>query len=175
MIICPSCHHEVLDGEIFCSICGAQLVGQERQPAQAVHKSDLPDEYTKPDVSPESVLIVGGGLALFILDEGQILPLTDSNEITIGRVSKGQTIVPKIDLSAYKAYEKGVSRMHISIKKIDQNYSVTDLGSLSGTQLNGKKILTGQSFQLENGDILCLGKLKIQILIRKQIGASHVY
>jgi hypothetical protein len=167
MIICPNCHDEVLEGEIFCSNCGAQLVGQERQRTQAIHESDFPDELKKPNVISESLSIVGSVLALYILDAGQILPLSDRSELTIGRISDGQTNLPDIDLSAYKAYEKGVSRLHISIKKIDQNYSVTDLGSLNGTQLNGKKILSGQSFQLANGDFLCLGKLKIQILIRK--------
>jgi pSer/pThr/pTyr-binding forkhead associated (FHA) protein len=167
MIICPNCHHEALDGEIFCSNCGAQLVGQERQRTQAIHESDFPDELKKPNVIPASQSKIGSVLALYILDAGQILPLADRSEITLGRVSEGQTILPDIDLSFYKAYEKGVSRMHISIKKVDQNYTVTDLGSVNGTQLNGKKILSGQSFQLENGDILSLGKLKIQILIRK--------
>jgi len=70
-------------------------------------------------------------------------------------------------LSAYKAYEKGVSRQHISIKKLDQGFFVTDLGSVNGTQLNGKKILPGQAIPLANEDILTLGKLKIKVLIRK--------
>jgi pSer/pThr/pTyr-binding forkhead associated (FHA) protein len=167
MIICPNCHHEGLEGEIFCSNCGAQLLGQERQSTQAIHESDFPDELKKPNVIPASQSKIGSVLALYILDAGQILPLSDRSELTIGRVSEGQTNLPDIDLSAYKAYEKGVSRLHISIKKIGHNYSVTDLGSVNGTLLNGKKMLSGQSFQLTNGDILSLGKLKIQILIRK--------
>jgi len=168
MITCPNCHHEALDGEIFCSNCGAQLVGHERQRTQAIHETDFPDELKKPNVdAPVSQSKIGSVLALYILDSGQILPLSDRNEITIGRVSEGQTVLPDIDLSPYKAYEKGVSRLHISIKKVDQNYTVTDLGTVNGTQLNGKKIVSGQSFQLENGDILSLGKLKIQTLIRR--------
>ena len=167
MIICPNCHHEGLEGEIFCSNCGAQLLGQERQSTQSIHESDFPDELKKPNVIPASKSKIGSVLALYILDAGQILPLSDRSELTIGRVSEGQTNLPDIDLSAYKAYEKGVSRLHISIKKIGHNYSVTDLGSVNGTILNGKKMLSGQSFQLTNGDILSLGKLKIQILIRK--------
>jgi pSer/pThr/pTyr-binding forkhead associated (FHA) protein len=167
MIICPNCHHEELDGEIFCSNCGAQLVGQDLQRTQAISQSDLPDDLKKPDQPTAPQSKIGSLLALHILDVGQILPLTDRKELTIGRVSEGQTILPDIDLTAYKAYEKGVSRQHISIKKTDQGFFVTDLGSVNGTQLNGKKILPGQSIQLANGDILSLGKLKIQVLIRK--------
>jgi hypothetical protein len=167
MIICPNCHHEEVDGEIFCSNCGSQLVGQELQRTQAINANDIPEELKKPEtpITPQSK--IGSLLALHILDAGQILPLTDRKEFTIGRVSEGQAILPDIDLTAYKAYEKGVSRQHISIKKTDQGFFVTDLGSVNGTQLNGKKILPAQAIQLANGDILSLGKLKIQVLIRK--------
>jgi hypothetical protein len=167
MIICPNCHHEELDGEVFCSNCGCQLVGQERQRTLAFERTDVPEEPKKPEEFPAPQAKIGSMLALHILDAGQILPLTDRKELTIGRISEGQTILPDIDLSAYKAYEKGVSRQHVSIKKTDQGFFVTDLGSVNGTQLNGKKILPGQLIQLVNGDILSLGKLKIQVLIRK--------
>jgi hypothetical protein len=167
MIICPNCHHEEVDGEVFCSNCGTQLVGQERQRTQAIKESDIPEEIKKPEIVPPLQSKIGSLLALHILDAGQILPLTDRKELTIGRISEGQTILPDIDLTPYKAYEKGVSRLHVSIKKTDQDYFVTDLGSVNGTQLNGKKILPSQPYPLVNGDILALGKLKIQVLIRK--------
>ncbi len=166
MIICPNCHHEELDGEIFCSNCGTQLVGQERQQTQAIRPSDLSEESRRSEIPPTQQPKIGSVLALHILDAGQILPLTDRKELTIGRVSEGQTILPDIDLTAYKAYEKGVSRLHITIKKTDQGFFVSDLGSVNGTQLNGKKLMAGQLIQLANGDILSLGKLKIQVLIR---------
>ncbi len=167
MIICPNCHHEEVDGEVFCSNCGCQLVGSERQRTQAIDGTDVPEEPKKPEEFPSPQAKIGSVLALHIVDAGQILPLTDRKELTIGRISEGQTILPDIDLSAYKAYEKGVSRQHISIKKSDQGFFVTDLGSVNGTQLNGKKVLPGQLVPLANGDILTLGKLKIQVLIRK--------
>jgi hypothetical protein len=167
MIICPNCHHEEIDGEIFCSNCGSQLTGQDGQRTQAISQNDFPEEIKKsePVVPPQSK--IGALLALLILDAGQILPLTDRREFIIGRISEGQTILPDIDLTAYKAYEKGVSRQHISIKKSEQGFFVTDLGSVNGTQLNGRKLLPSQPYLLANGDILALGKLKIQVLIRK--------
>lgn len=167
MIICPNCHHEEVDGEIFCSNCGTQLLGQERQNTQTIRENNVFEDLRKPEPASVPRSKIGSLLALHILDAGQILPLTDREEITIGRVSEGQTILPDVDLTPYKAYEKGVSRQHISIKKTDQGFFVTDLSSVNGTQLNGKKILSGQPFPLANGDILSLGKLKIQVLIRK--------
>ncbi len=167
MIICPNCHHEEVEGEIFCSNCGCQLVTADRQRTQAIDKNDIPEELNKAEVIPAPQTKIGSVLALHILDAGQILPLTDRRELTIGRISEGQTILPDVDLSAYKAYEKGVSRQHISIKKTDQGFFVTDLGSVNGTQLNGKKIIPGQAIPLSNEDILTLGKLKIKVLIRK--------
>jgi len=108
------------------------------------------------------------GIILNMLTAGKSLALGERNEATIGRITKGQPIVPDIDLTPFNAYESGVSRMHVSLKEKDDQITVTDLGSANGTRINGKKISAQIAYQINPGDILTLGKFKIQILLSKK-------
>ncbi|MEA4909843.1 MAG: FHA domain-containing protein [Chloroflexi bacterium] len=93
--------------------------------------------------------------------------LVGRTEFTLGRVGERQPILPDIDLSPYDAYVQGVSRLHALLKISDQVVIVTDLGSSNGTRVNGQKILPHIDYPLNHGDVVALGKLKIQILIHK--------
>jgi pSer/pThr/pTyr-binding forkhead associated (FHA) protein len=99
------------------------------------------------------------------MDGGSIIPLEGGLEFTLGRVSGNQPILPDIDLTPYKAYENGVSRLHATIKIDNEAVSVTDLGSANGTRVNGKKVAAHTRQSIQNEDILTLGKFKIQVLI----------
>jgi pSer/pThr/pTyr-binding forkhead associated (FHA) protein len=176
MIPCPNCHHQEIAGSLYCSQCGAQLVFAREEgapgstlntppPLQNPGKNSItPPPF--PASQPDSLI------SLHIVDSGEVLPLPRREEITIGRVAEGQPIIPDIDLTAFQAYESGVSRMHASIKIVDQNITVTDLGSANGTRVNGKKIGAHTPFPLHHGDILTLGKFKIQVLIRSEAWQS---
>jgi pSer/pThr/pTyr-binding forkhead associated (FHA) protein len=104
-------------------------------------------------------------ISLKIMDGGSIIPLEGGLEFTLGRVSGNQPILPDIDLTPYKAYENGVSRLHATIKIDKEAVIVTDLGSANGTRVNGKKVAPHTQQSIQNEDILTLGKFKIQVLI----------
>ncbi len=170
MIVCPNCQNQEIVGTLFCNECGAQLIGVDGSLTPAVQTgptNPLKDKPNRPKSSPLPPPPVGNSISLHILDAGQILPLSGREEFTLGRSSEGQSILPDIDLSSYRAYEKGVSRLHASIKSGGGQVIVTDLGSVNGTRVNGKKIMPNQPQPLNHGDILTLGKLKVQILTRK--------
>ena len=95
-----------------------------------------------------------------------MLPLVDRNEFTLGRVSDGQPIMPDIDLSAYQAYASGVSRLHAVVKRDVHGVILMDLGSANGTYINGKRLTANVEQTLNHGDIVALGKLKIQVLLK---------
>ncbi len=42
-----------------------------------------------------------------------------------------------------------------------------DLGSSNGTRVNGQKIVPHVDYPVKHGDIIALGKLKIQLIIHK--------
>jgi pSer/pThr/pTyr-binding forkhead associated (FHA) protein len=100
-----------------------------------------------------------------MIETGQILPLADRTEFTLGRSAEGQPIVPDVDLSPYNAYANGVSRLHAVIKLIEDQIVLVDLGSSNGTYLNGNRLLPYDETTVSHGDVVYLGKLKIQLLI----------
>ncbi len=171
MIVCPNCRHNNMNGAMFCSECGAHLMTTDNLVTQNI----APDQQDmEEDVSIRPVTgvhrAVGSKLdtwgTLHLLETGQMLPLSDRNEFTLGRISDGQPIMPDIDLSPYHAYANGVSRLHAVVKRRDEQIILMDLGSSNGTYLNGKRVPPNMEQFLRHGDVAMLGKLKIQILLK---------
>lgn len=173
MILCPNCLHKEIIGALFCSQCGVQLVFEEGIPTSDIRPTTVPTselEESPPPSSPSLKPAPGGKatVSLHILSSGDILPITESGDISIGRYSDGQPMMPDIDLTPYKAYEAGVSRMHASITIGEDNISITDLGSANGTRINGKKISANVPYTMQHGDMLTLGKFKIQVIFQQK-------
>jgi hypothetical protein len=164
MIVCPNCKHEEVDGAVFCSECGTQLVKSENVTTQKIEPPDSGDIITGPlrDEIPD---YSNAWISLHMLDSGQILPVTERTEFTMGRVSDNQPIMPDIDFSSFKAYENGVSRLHAVIRHNNGNIIIMDLGSSNGTYLNGTRLMPNVEQPLRHGDIVALGKLKMQIVL----------
>ena len=169
MIKCPICQHEAMSGAIYCSECGTLLGKPSGVSTQTVSRTDprMADLEKVPPPPPETIdALEGVNLALHIIQTGQILPLTGRDEFTLGRISEGQSIIPDIDLTSYNAYKQGVSRLHSMIKLHEEEVTITDLGSANSTRINGEVIGPYSPTKLNHGDLIALGKLKIQILIR---------
>lgn len=169
MIQCPNCKHQELPGALFCSECGTQLVTVDTLTAPLANRSN---DYAVVDdlgfgLAPEPVkerisLVKDRVITLRILDSDRILHLTGRTEYTLGRIAKGQPILPEFDLSEFRAYDQGVSRLHAAIKVGTIRISIIDLGSANGTRVNGQKIVANVEYPLKNGDVIALGKLKFE-------------
>jgi len=166
MILCSNCKHANMTGAIFCSECGAQLIGKDALTTQTIITDRLKTGPSKVDDLYQAFDGSDAWGSLHLLDTGQVLPLSSRNEFTLGRVSEGQPIMPDIDLSAYQAYAAGVSRLHAVIKREGPRLIFMDIGSANGTFINGKRLSPNVEQEVKHGDILALGKLKIQILIK---------
>jgi len=167
MIICQNCRHENVTGAVFCAECGAQLDGVETLVTQAITDEQIEEELRKKAPRPEmDSAPANSWLSLHLMDSGKILPLASRNEFTLGRLSEGQPIMPDIDLTPYQAYASGVSRLHAVVKRDGTTVMVMDLGSSNGTYLNGRRLNPHMEESLNHGDIVALGKLKIQVLLR---------
>lgn len=166
MIVCSKCKHGNMTGALFCVECGSQLSGKESPTTQTIST----DGFKKPDnkSTGNTLRPFDGGEAwgsLHLLDTGQMFPLSSGNEFTLGRVSEGQPIMPDIDLSPYQAYSSGVSRLHAVIRRAGSRITLMDLGSANGTYVNGKRLSPNVEQAINHGDIVTLGKMKIQILV----------
>lgn len=168
MILCSNCKHSNMDGSLFCDECGAQLTGKDALTTQNIStvefKNVIKDAPKDDKYQPFNGQDAWGSLHL--LDTGHVIPLNTKNEFTLGRVSEGQPIMPDIDLSQYQAYAAGVSRLHAVIKRGSHQLIFMDLGSANGSFINGKRLSPNDEQLLSHGDIVALGKLKIQILLK---------
>jgi hypothetical protein len=152
---------------MFCAECGAQLDGIDTLITQAITDEQIAEELSKQPAHPELASTpVSSWISLHLMDSGKILPLASRNEFTLGRLSEGQPIMPDIDLTPYQAYASGVSRLHAVVKRDGTRVLVMDLGSSNGTYVNGRRINPHVEEPLSHGDIIALGKLKIQVLLR---------
>ena len=173
MIICPNCNHENMAGAAFCTDCGAMLLETETLTTQKIRKVDASQEAPPRTVAaapaskpPRPSSPTDNWATLHLLDSGQILPLADRNEFTLGRVSEGQPVMPDIDLGPFRAYTHGVSRLHAVIRRGVNNVLVSDLESANGTFVNGQRLPANEERSLSHGDVVSLGGLKIQILLK---------
>lgn len=173
MILCPNCQNHEVNGALFCSECGSQLVYSEALSTQSIYRpqsdtlAPAPAQNERPVAPIPANPPTGAFLTLHVVDSGSILPLAGRTEYTLGRVAEGQPILPDVDLSAYEAYSQGVSRLHAALKVANQRVTVVDLGSSNGTRVNGQKISPNFDYPINHGDIIALGKLKIQVLFQR--------
>ena len=167
MIVCRTCNHTNLDGALFCADCGSALTTAESPSTQSAAGGAIGRRAESAPESPHHVApLQDNWVTLHLLDTGQMLPLAERNEFTLGRGSDTQSIMPDIDLSPYKAYANGVSRLHAVIRRGISQIVLTDLESANGTFVNGKRIKPNEEEALSHGDVIALGKLKIQILLK---------
>lgn len=164
-ITCPNCGLEQEKKDIFCSRCGVRLSRTgDGVPTMALDAGRFTSGFegvVQLPAKPPS----GSLLNLHILRTGEILMIGGVGEYIVGRVSKGQSILPDVDLEPYQAFKEGVSRLHARIKVEPQAMWITDLGSANGTQVNNQKLTPHQDFPLNNKDVMRLGRLNIQALV----------
>ncbi len=166
MIICPNCQHKEMSGAIYCSKCGAQLIDVtiatlKINTAEARQEAQRDTGRTQPPLPAH----LQSWISLNMIESGQILPLADRTEFTLGRSEEGQPIVPDVDLSPHNAYANGVSRLHAVLKLIQEQIVIVDLGSSNGTYLNGIRLPPYVETPVAHRDVIYLGKLKMQVLI----------
>ena len=168
MILCPNCQHHEITGALFCSECGRKIIDvtdDSTQTAQYAQDNSNTTDSIQPSAFPPSQFDSVEGLSLFIISNEQIVHLTGKSEYTIGRATDDQPVVPDVDLTPYGAYDFGISRLHATIT-VGELITIRDMGSINGTSVNGRLIQPHSPHTLFHGDMLTLGKIKIQVLIK---------
>src|SRR5436305_10614505 len=163
MITCSTCRHREMEGELFCSECGARLPAAPvslTSTAAFVVTSRIRD--ATPVHSPRANDLRAGQIGLQIDGTPQPLVLEGRPEYILGREGHEQ-VVPDLNLNPYGARDKGVSRVHAALRRDGSQVLLIDLGSTNGTRLNGKLLAAHQPVRVASGDEISLGKLVLMI------------
>lgn len=168
MIICPNCSHKEMEGVIYCSECGAQLVFSQGVRTTSMQETGgMVKEPTVTRAAPAPAAapsFPNALITLHVISKDIFLHIDEIGEVIIGRRSEGQSMVPDIDLHPYQAFDSGVSRLHAALKIDPNQVQVVDLGSSNGTSINGIKIPPNEPHVLNNGDLLSLGRFKMVVI-----------
>ncbi|HLV35450.1 MAG TPA: FHA domain-containing protein [Spirillospora sp.] len=166
MNICPNCSHHNRVGVLICEKCGVNIFDdiflrtREMSYAELTHQSaPLPAHHLVED-SPVFIRISGAQTPIrFDPDQPMIL----------GRTNNQNPRRPDIDLTAYRAFEMGVSCRHATIQRHEGELAIADLGSTNGTYVNGRRLAPHEPYPLRDGDEVRLGNL----LLRVYMGAMN--
>lgn len=93
------------------------------------------------------------------------IQLSESQQCTLGRFEGTAEAEQYVDLTAYGADTRGVSRNHASLQLIDDRICIVDHGSTNGTYVGGERITPHQPLALRKGQEFHLGQLSIQLLV----------
>ncbi len=102
---------------------------------------------------------------LFISSGGDHYKLVRINDSFAGEefsLSESLNTIGRTDENFILLSDVSISRQHAQIDRIGDHYSVVDLGSSNGTQLNGKAVRSRQPMQ--SGDIVQFGNLRFVFL-----------
>ena len=110
---------------------------------------------TPPTHTPKNIV---GQICILIYEANNFLrsqPIA-SEGLLFGRSSECEVVLESSMISA----------KHFQIVKVRERYFITDLYSKNGTYLNGRRLNPHAEETLNHGDVIALGKLKIQVLLR---------
>jgi hypothetical protein len=155
---CPACGRVSRTGTLVCPNCGEIFeVGSETLVLDG--NGNLVNRKSWPK---GEALVAGQKLVVFEID-GVRLALPVAEVLSVGRTSPNSEDRPDIDLCAFDAQRKGVSRHHVTITRKELLLYVSDAGSSNGTWLNGHRLIPHAKRVLRNGDELQLGRLLIKV------------
>jgi hypothetical protein len=134
---------------MFCEDCGEDITQAESQ---------HPGVYQAPAAEAAHI-------ALMIAGAGAPIPLNLESQTVLGRYDADRRQQPDVDLTAYEAFEKGVSGLHAVIQHTTEGVQIVDMGSTNGTYVNGRRLIPDRHYILRDGDEIRLSRLIANIQI----------
>jgi hypothetical protein len=170
MVVCPHCGYRNRPGELFCDECAHALYADSGYGVVAT--KELVKEGGVATVASVHMGVVafepGDCLVVHVRDAAKPIVLQpDSGEIVFGRTSSKSAHVPDVDLTPYNALEKGVSHIHARVAYQEGTLSLTDMGSVNGTYVNGQRLIANREHELYDGDEIRLGRLVAHVYFQK--------
>jgi len=162
---CPTCKNKNVSTALVCSFCGASL---EEDPTNLVAVTEYVGGQAA--VSDEDIagfidtaLIPEGGVGIHVAGAPQPYYMPVYKEFVIGR-RPDDTLESILDLSDLDAFNLGVSRRHVMIRRTDFGFEVIDLASRNGTWLNAQQLIPNKPYAFASGSQLRLGRMRLFIV-----------
>lgn len=172
MIKCPLCQTTHVANTVFCDECGHCLLVEENRETDPLdfaaigwvggppHHSQITPADQEITKSPLLRLKIGGA--------NREIEISLNKCINLGRIDPGASIFPEIDLTGEGDFAKSVSRRHAGIFRQSGVVVIEDLASINGTFINGNRLVPYLPETLNDGDVLQLGRLLIEVRIQSQ-------
>ena len=188
MVTCKECGAKSPAGSLFCEECGAFLLEREMpaEPAAAelapitevattldyLPQIETPF-YDEADMTPPPSLLGQSmddtasvqQITFVIPVSGRRLSLKMSDEIRVGRADPAHGYYPELDLTQDGGSQKGVSRVHASVRRSNRGVLLVDLTSTNGTSLNNFRIPPELPYPLKSGDEVRFGQLLVHVFL----------
>lgn len=106
----------------------------------------------------EVLLLIRGMVERLEISEGGIYKL--------GRFEFNSPNMRTVDLTAYGAADRGVSREHAQLHLEGDKLYITDLGSTNGTYVRATRLNPNEPTMLSRGEEILLGRLSVQVVFK---------
>lgn len=119
---------------------------------------------TRQKASPRERLLSQGPIAprwLTVTASGRHVTVPGNRELVLGRFDPSFGIPPDVDLTYEDRGSRTVSRQHAKIIGAAGRHTIEDLGSRHGVLINGERVRSGPSRQLQRGDHVNLGGVQL--------------
>ena len=92
--------------------------------------------------------------------KAQSFILTDERMLVGRKNNAGPTVKPDLEIVSRDGF---MSKLHCEIKKVGNDFTISDYNSANGTWVNGEKLTKSDSVFLSVGDTIKLGRTEIKI------------
>lgn len=146
-------------GARFCDHCGTPLPNPIGSICPNCHTLNLlGDLFCEQCGTPLPSIVY-----LVVTDNGARVNLfhSDEDSIVIGRSDPLSGTAPDIDLNPFNAEAFGISRRHVRLTRRADQIWIEDLKSINLTYVNNQRLAPSEPQQLNDGDLLHLGRLAL--------------
>lgn len=165
VVYCSKCGRANRPEDAYCYSCGEPL-SEPGMETRALEPADT-------DLYQTGQTYYGKSSVLLLSVSGAKSPIPlrmqDILEGTVGRSSTKSSYIPDIDLAEFRAAELGVSREHAKLRYQNNTITLTDLGSVNHSYVNGQRLHAHEVRVLRDGDEVRLGRLTIRVSFRHEV------
>lgn len=155
-MICPSCGHDLAEGDRFCGGCGAVVaLVDDTGSITSILARTASTTGAIPAIHAGTVAGLEPGTAALVVFRGPgegSEYLLEGDVVSVGRAEESEIFLDDVT----------VSRKHAEFRRNADGWSVRDAGSLNGTYVNRQRV---DDHHLAPGDEVQVGKFRFAFLV----------